>query len=158
RSGLGRRGIDRTRCSANVGAHRLLARRSGLDTGVDRCRHGRLVQLSWPTCVATVDGMLEKIRSMDELEALAERVRRNGRKIVRAHGVFDILHIGHKRHLDIGKQHGDILIVTITTDLLVNKGPGRPIFSEKLRAEMLAGLASVDFVGISSGPGAEYVI
>jgi len=102
--------------------------------------------------------MFEKIKSIDELETIAERVRREGRKIVLAHGVFDILHIGHKRHLDIGKKQGDVLIVTITTDLLVNKGPGRPIFSEKLRAEMLAGLASVDFVGISSNPGAEYVI
>ena len=75
-----------------------------------------------------------------------------------AHGVFDILHVGHKRHLDIGKRHGDVLIVTLTTDKFVNKGPDRPVFAEKLRAEMVAGLESVDYVGISPNPGAEHVI
>src|SRR5215467_11120748 len=102
--------------------------------------------------------MLDKIKTLSQLGEIASEARGRGKRVVLAHGVFDILHIGHKRHLDIGKKQGDVLIVTITTDLLVNKGPGRPIFSEKLRAEMLAGLASVDFVGISSNPGAEYVI
>ena len=50
------------------------------------------------------------------------------------------------------------LVVTITTDRHVNKGPGRPVFPEQLRAEMLAGLEIVDHVGISPNPGAEYVI
>src|SRR5262249_50898826 len=48
--------------------------------------------------------------------------------------------------------------VTVTTDRHVNKGPGRPVFPEQLRAEMLAGLEIVDHVGISPNPGAEYVI
>lgn len=102
--------------------------------------------------------MIEKIKTIGELSQIAEQARRDGRKIVLAHGVFDLLHIGHKRHLDIGKKNGDILIVTITSDRHVNKGPGRPVFSEKLRAEMLSGLASVDFVGVSSNPSAEFII
>jgi len=102
--------------------------------------------------------MVEKIKTIDELAQIAEQARRGGRKVVLAHGVFDLLHVGHKRHLDIGKKNGDILIVTITTDRHVNKGPGHPVFSEKLRAEMLAGLASVDFVGISPNSSAEFII
>ena len=102
--------------------------------------------------------MLEKIKTLGQLKQIASEARANGRKVVLAHGVFDILHVGHKRHLDIGKRHGDILIVTLTTDKFVNKGPDRPVFAEKLRAEMVAGLQSVDYVAISPNPGAEHVI
>ena len=102
--------------------------------------------------------MHEKIKTLGQLEQIASEARTKGQKIVLAHGVFDILHVGHKRHLDIGKRHGDILIVTLTTDKFVNKGPDRPVFGEKLRAEMVAGLANVDYVGISPEPGAEHVI
>jgi rfaE bifunctional protein nucleotidyltransferase chain/domain len=102
--------------------------------------------------------MLEKIKTLGQLKQIASEARANGQKVVLAHGVFDILHVGHKRHLDIGKRHGDVLIVTLTTDKFVNKGPDRPVFAEKLRAEMVAGLESVDYVGISPNPGAEHVI
>jgi rfaE bifunctional protein nucleotidyltransferase chain/domain len=102
--------------------------------------------------------MDHKIRSIDELSAIAAEARGRGVKIVLAHGVFDILHVGHKRHLEVGKRNGELLLVTITTDRHVNKGPGRPVFPERLRAEMLAGLEIVDHVGISPNPGAEYVI
>src|SRR5215813_5305596 len=102
--------------------------------------------------------MQDKIKTLKQLAEIAAEARSRGKKIVLAHGVFDILHVGHKRHLDIGKQHGDLLIVTLTTDKHVNKGPDRPVFGEKLRAEMVAGLANVDYVGISPNPGAEHVI
>jgi rfaE bifunctional protein nucleotidyltransferase chain/domain len=102
--------------------------------------------------------MLEKIKPLGQLREIASEARAKGQKVVLAHGVFDILHVGHKRHLDIGKRHGDILIVTLTTDKFVNKGPDRPVFAEKLRAEMVAGLESVDYVAISPNPGAEHVI
>jgi rfaE bifunctional protein nucleotidyltransferase chain/domain len=102
--------------------------------------------------------MGDKIKSIDELSAIAADARAAGRKVVLAHGVFDVLHIGHKRHLEHGKGNGELLLVTITTDRYVNKGPGRPVFPEQLRAEMLAGLEIVDHVGISPNPSAEYVI
>jgi cytidyltransferase-like protein len=101
---------------------------------------------------------MDKIKSIDEMAAIAERARASGKTVVLAHGVFDVLHVGHKRHFDIGKSHGDLLFVTITTDQHVNKGPGRPVFSEKLRAEMLAALGAIDCVGISPNPSAEFVI
>ena len=102
--------------------------------------------------------MFDKIKTLSQLGEIASEARTRGKKVVLAHGVFDILHVGHKRHLDIGKHHGDILIVTLTTDKYVNKGPDRPVFGEKLRAEMVAGLTNVDYVGISPNPGAEHVI
>ncbi|MFZ5780993.1 MAG: PfkB family carbohydrate kinase [Pseudomonadota bacterium] len=102
--------------------------------------------------------MIGKIKTIAELGEIAAAARSNGRTVVLAHGVFDILHVGHKRHLDIGKGHGDLLIVTLTTDKFVNKGPDRPVFAEKLRAEMVAALECVDYVGVSPNPGAEYVL
>lgn len=102
--------------------------------------------------------MLEKIKTLSQLGEIAAAARSSGKRVVLAHGVFDILHVGHKRHLDIGKRHGDVLIVTLTTDKFVNKGPDRPVFAEKLRAEMIAALESVDYVGISPNPSAEHII
>ena len=92
--------------------------------------------------------MLEKIKTLGQLGEIAAAARANGQKVVLAHGVFDILHVGHKRHLDIGKRHGDLLIVTLTTDKFVNKGPDRPVFAESC-AEMIAALECVDYVAIS---------
>src|SRR5262249_4393943 len=102
--------------------------------------------------------MQDKIKTLKQLAEIAAEARGKGKKIVLAHGVFDILHVGHKRHLDIGKSHGDLLIVTLTTDKHVNKGRDRPVSGEKRRAEMAPGLASGDYVGISPNPGAEHVI
>jgi cytidyltransferase-like protein len=62
------------------------------------------------------------------------------------------LHPGHLRHLSKAKELVDILVVSITADKFVNKGPGRPAFNENLRAEALANLVSVDFVMITPYP------
>jgi len=90
-----------------------------------------------------------------ELDALTERaaaLRADGKRIVHAHGVFDLLHPGHIRHLAEAKSFGDVLIVTITEDQYVNKGPNRPAFPDLLRAEALAALAAVDYVAINRAP------
>ena len=50
-------------------------------------------------------------------------------KTVLCHGVFDVLHAGHLAYFEEAKKYGDRLIVSITTDRHVNKGPGRPYFS-----------------------------
>ena len=47
------------------------------------------------------------------------------------------------------KDEADVLIVSLTPDKFVNKGPGRPIFSEHLRAEMVASLSCVDLVVVN---------
>jgi rfaE bifunctional protein nucleotidyltransferase chain/domain len=90
-----------------------------------------------------------KIVTIAELAACARRFRAEGRRVVQAHGTFDLLHLGHVRHLEAARALGDILVVTVTADRFVNKGPGRPVFAEALRAEMLAALHFVTHVAIS---------
>ena len=66
--------------------------------------------------------------------------------VVLCNGVFDILHIGHKWHLEAAKDLGDKLVVALTIDEYVNKGPGRPIAPWAHRAELLLALRCVDEV------------
>lgn len=91
----------------------------------------------------------EKICTLDELAARLDAVRKEGRKIVLCHGVFDILHPGHILHLKEARSYGDFLVVTVTPDRFVRKGPGRPVFNERLRMETLAALEHVDAVGLN---------
>jgi rfaE bifunctional protein nucleotidyltransferase chain/domain len=92
----------------------------------------------------------DKVRTIDELGAIARHLRDSGRSVVQAHGAFDLLHLGHVRHLEAARRLGDALVVTVTADRFVNKGPGRPVFNEALRAEMLAALEYVDWVAINA--------
>src|ERR1700726_4271037 len=85
----------------------------------------------------------DKIRSIEEIAAITEQLRQTGRIVVQAHGTFDLLHLGHVRHLEAARRLGDILVVTVTPDRFVNKGPGRPVFNAELRAEMLGALEHV---------------
>lgn len=80
------------------------------------------------------------------------RVKSSGKKLVLCHGVWDWLHPGHYKHLKAAKGEGDFLIVTVTPDRYVNKGPGRPIYSEDMRAEVLCDLECVDMVAINKWP------
>ena len=89
------------------------------------------------------------------LEIIAERLvalRATGKTIVQCHGCFDLMHIGHIKHLQAAKRMGDTLVVTVTADEYVAKGEGRPVFGEFLRAEALAALQCVDFVAINHRP------
>jgi len=90
-----------------------------------------------------------KIRSVDEVAAISRRLRDDGKTVVHCHGTFDLLHLGHVRHLQAASKLGDCLIVTVTADNFVNKGPGRPVFGGEDRAEMLASLTFVDWVAIN---------
>jgi len=100
----------------------------------------------------------EKIKTLKELGKIVRKLKKEGKKIVHCHGVFDLIHPGHIRHLSSAKKYGDILVVTITADEYVKKGPGRPIFKEDLRAEFLAALVHVDFVAINNSESAEEAI
>lgn len=91
----------------------------------------------------------KKILDINTLAKLASDLRREGKKVVLCHGTFDLMHTGHIRYLQRAQKEGDILIATVTADEYVNKGPGRPVFSELLRAENLAALECVNYVGIN---------
>lgn len=79
-------------------------------------------------------------------------------KVVLAHGCFDILHYGHLRHLKKAKSLGDYLVVSVTAAKYVDKGKGRPVFSDRQRVEMLRALRFVDQVVLSNAPTPEKVI
>jgi rfaE bifunctional protein nucleotidyltransferase chain/domain len=93
-----------------------------------------------------------KIVTFSDIDRTLQKHRENGAKIVQCHGVFDLIHPGHIRHFSQAKKLGDVLVVSITKDKFVNKGPGRPAFSEHLRAESLAALSCVDYVVINETP------
>ncbi|MBF0155264.1 MAG: adenylyltransferase/cytidyltransferase family protein [Magnetococcales bacterium] len=90
-----------------------------------------------------------KILSLSDLARKSAELKEQGRTVVLCHGTFDLLHPGHIRHLRRASQEGDCLLVTITADPFVNKGPGRPVFHHDLRAENLASLECVSYVAIN---------
>ncbi|MBI3457757.1 MAG: adenylyltransferase/cytidyltransferase family protein [Candidatus Rokubacteria bacterium] len=93
-----------------------------------------------------------KIKTLDELAAIVARAKAQGKRVIHCHGVFDLVHVGHIRHLARAREEGDLLVVTVTQDEHVNKGPGRPVFLQRLRAESLAALECVDYVAINEWP------
>src|SRR5258708_4900087 len=105
-----------------------------------------------PAPEPVASGPRDKVRTVEEIAAVVQQLARAGKTVVQAHGTFDLLHLGHVRHLEAARKHGDVLVVTLTADRFVNKGPGRPVFAETLRAEMLATLAHVELVAIHESP------
>jgi len=98
------------------------------------------------------------VKSIGELTEISRSARAAGKTVVLTHGVFDLLHLGHVRHLEAARQLGDILIVTVTGDAFVGKGPGRPVFSQTMRAEMLSAINYVDWAGVNEAKTAESLI
>lgn len=96
----------------------------------------------------------EKILSREGLHGVLEEHRHDGRKIVFANGVFDLLHVGHVRYLQAARAEGDLLVVGINSDASTRalKGKGRPILTERARATLVAALAAVDYVVIFGEP------
>lgn len=89
-----------------------------------------------------------KVLSRSELAAESARLKAEGRTLVFTNGVFDLLHVGHLRYLSQARALGDALAVGLNADACVRrlKGELRPILPEAERAELLAGLACVDYV------------
>ena len=90
---------------------------------------------------------MKKVLDRNSIRKLSVRLRAERKKIVFTNGCFDILHIGHVRYLEQAKSLGDVLIVGVNSDRSVSGiKPGRPVNTEKNRAEVLAALAAVDYV------------
>jgi rfaE bifunctional protein nucleotidyltransferase chain/domain len=96
-----------------------------------------------------------KVIEFDLLAEELNRLREKGNIIVLCHGCFDLMHPGHIKHFQSAKKMGHILVVTVTPDRYVDKGPERPVYSQELRAESIAALECVDFTSVNKWPTAE---
>lgn len=100
----------------------------------------------------------KKIVTLEQLAAECKVLKKKGKTIAQCHGCFDLLHPGHIKHFEAAKRKADIVVVTITPDRFVNKGPGRPVFNEQLRMESIAAMEAVDYVALNNAPTAVEVI
>jgi cytidyltransferase-like protein len=92
-----------------------------------------------------------KIKTLPELrEAIGSRPRK--KSVIMCHGTFDIVHVGHLRHLMYAKEKADLLIASVTADAHIMKANHRPYGPQELRAANLAALEMVDFVIIDPNP------
>ena len=82
------------------------------------------------------------------------KLKHTNKKIVLCHGVFDLFHIGHLNHINEAKKYGDVLIISLTSDRYVNKGPGRPFFNLEKRMRLMAAIENIDYVVASDSPDA----
>lgn len=94
--------------------------------------------------------MTIKIVNSNELENAINQIRALSpdSKIVQCHGVFDLVHPGHLEHFEEARKLGDVLVVSITADEFINKGPNRPYFDQVLRSRFLAALEMISYVYI----------
>ena len=95
---------------------------------------------------------------INELNLKIAKRKFKNKKIVLCHGVFDLLHTGHLDYFKSAKKFGDVLLVSITSDKFVNKGPGRPYFKEQERLKMISSLEIVDYVYLNNFLTAENAI
>ena len=82
-------------------------------------------------------------------------IRAKNKKIVLCHGVFDLVHLGHIKHFQSAKSYGDYLVVSLTVDRFIKKGPGRPLFKEQQRMDFLSHIRLIDKVILSETQSAE---
>ncbi len=92
-----------------------------------------------------------KVKTAQELRAIIG-ARPREKSVVMCHGVFDLVHPGHIRHLVYAKEKADILIASLTADAHISKAQYRPFVPQDLRALNLAALEMVDFVIIDPNP------
>ena len=86
-----------------------------------------------------------KIKTAQEIrELIGPRPR--DKSVIMCHGVFDVVHPGHVRHLLYAKSKADILVASITADHQITKGENRPHVPQDLRAVNLAAFEAVDYV------------
>lgn len=86
-----------------------------------------------------------KLKTPEELKKiLGPRPRK--KKVIMCHGVFDVVHPGHVRHLLYAKSKAEVLVASITADVHITKGEHRPHVPQELRALNLAAFEMVDYV------------
>jgi rfaE bifunctional protein nucleotidyltransferase chain/domain len=96
----------------------------------------------------------KRLISQSDLMTLQEKLKEKGKKVVFTAGSWDLIHVGQCRYLEEAKAYGDILVVGVSSNEAIKrvKGPNKPILDEKIRAEVLTYMRSVDFVTILPEP------
>lgn len=96
----------------------------------------------------------KRLISQSDLLTLSAKLKEANKKVVFTAGSWDLIHAGQCRYLEKASQLGDILVVGVSSNDAIRKvkGPNKPILDEKIRAEMLTFLSSVDFVTILPEP------
>lgn len=92
-----------------------------------------------------------KIKTAEELSQILG-ARPRAKKVIMCHGVFDVVHPGHVRHLLYAKTKADLLVASLTADLHISKGHHRPHIPQELRALNLAAFEIVDYVVVDKNP------
>lgn len=94
--------------------------------------------------------LLDRIKTIEEIEKLAKELRQQNKIIVTTSGSYDLIHSAHVNFLKKAKDLGDVLIILLNSDESVrrNKGEKRPIIPEKERSYLLSELRPVDYVVI----------
>lgn len=92
-----------------------------------------------------------KVRTVEEVAKLIGS-RPRAKTVIMCHGMFDIVHPGHLRHLMFAKGQADILVASITADVHNEKANHRPYVPQDLRALNLAALEVVDYVIVDTNP------
>lgn len=95
-----------------------------------------------------------KVILFENLSNVIEKEKNKGKLIVQCHGTFDLIHPGHIVHFKEAKALGDILVITVTAENYVNKGPGRPFFNDEMRTLSISNLEVVDYVCLIPFPAA----
>jgi len=98
--------------------------------------------------------MESKILKLEDLIIRLKSLQKSGKRIVFTNGCFDILHVGHVRYLTEARAKGDVLVLGLNSDASVKsiKSDSRPVVNQNQRAEVLAGLACVDYITIFDEP------
>lgn len=96
----------------------------------------------------------KRLIAQSDLMTLHDKLHDAGKKVVFTAGSWDLLHVGQCRYLEEARSKGDVLVVGVSSNEAIRrvKGPNKPILDERIRAEMLTHLRSVDFVTILPEP------
>jgi len=101
-------------------------------------------------------GTMAKLISINEVRKIKKNFK--NKKIGLCHGAFDILHNGHLSHFQESRKQVDILVVSVTADKFIFKGPSQPYNNEINRTKFLLHINSIDYVYLDNNLTAEKII
>lgn len=107
-------------------------------------------------CLLKNGGTMAKLISIDEIRIIRKNFK--GKKIGLCHGAFDVLHNGHLNHFEESSRQVDILVVSVTADRFIFKGPYQPYNNETNRTKFLLHINSIDYVYLDNNLTAEKII